>query len=74
MPVVSPRRRPNVTGIASVDQAAAAELTELAIKFCLKELKPDGVFVVKVFQGAGFEPFVKLMRENRHFGKIVLEM
>ena len=55
---------PNVTGIASVDQAAAAELTELAIKFCLKELKPDGVFVVKVFQGEAFQAVLARMKET----------
>lgn len=55
---------PNVTGIASVDQAAAAELTELAIKFCLEELKPDGVFVVKVFQGEAFQAVLARLKET----------
>jgi len=45
---------PNLSGIADVDQARAAELVLLAMRFALKVLKPSGVFVVKVFQGAAF--------------------
>jgi 23S rRNA (uridine2552-2'-O)-methyltransferase len=55
---------PNVTGIASVDQANAAELTRLAIEFCKKELNPDGVFVVKVFQGEAFQAVLARMKET----------
>jgi 23S rRNA (uridine2552-2'-O)-methyltransferase len=59
---------PNVTGIPSVDQANAAELTGLAIEFCGEELKPDGVFVVKVFQGEAFAEVLARMKET--FGKV----
>ena len=45
---------PNLSGIASVDQANAAYLTELAVDFSLKWLKPNGNFLVKVFIGTGF--------------------
>ncbi len=53
---------PNITGISSVDQPNAAYLTELALDFSLKWLKPDGHFLVKVFIGSGFDEIVKNMR------------
>lgn len=55
---------PNLSGIASADQARALELAELALGFALKHLKPQGNFLVKSFHGAGFEAFVKRMRER----------
>ena len=53
---------PNISGISSVDQANAAYLTELALDFSLKWLKPGGNFLVKVFVGSGFEDIVRNMR------------
>ncbi|HEY8888023.1 MAG TPA: RlmE family RNA methyltransferase [Gallionella sp.] len=55
---------PNMSGVASADQARAVHLAELAMEFALEHLKPDGCFLVKVFQGAGFEDFYKLMRSR----------
>ncbi len=55
---------PNLTGIVLTDQARLYALGELALDFAVKFLKPNGCFLVKVFQGDGFDPFVKLMREN----------
>ena len=55
---------PNMSGVASADQARALHLAELAMEFALEHLKPDGCFLVKVFQGAGFEDFYKLMRSR----------
>jgi len=54
---------PNLSGIASADQARALELAELALGFALKHLKPQGKFLVKAFHGAAFEAFVRRMRE-----------
>lgn len=45
---------PNLSGIGNVDQARALELSAAAIDFCCKALKPDGVFLVKAFQGEAF--------------------
>jgi len=45
---------PNLSGIASVDQARAAELAELATELSLEVLKPTGALLVKVFQGEAF--------------------
>jgi 23S rRNA (uridine2552-2'-O)-methyltransferase len=60
---------PNISGVASADQARAMHLAELAMEFALEHLKPGGSFLVKVFQGAGFEEFLKLMRSR--FAKVV---
>ena len=46
---------PNLSGIGNVDQARALELAGAATDFCRKALKPDGVFLVKAFQGGAFE-------------------
>lgn len=53
---------PNLSGIASSDQARVMALAELALDFALKHLKPQGNFLVKTFQGAGFDAFLKGMR------------
>jgi len=60
---------PNMSGISSVDQANAAYLTELAVDFSSKWLKPGGNFLVKVFIGSGFEEIVSMMRDT--FEKVV---
>lgn len=60
---------PNMTGIADVDQAGAAHLTELALEFSKNWLKPSGHFLVKVFIGAGFEEILQTMRQM--FDKVV---
>jgi len=59
---------PNLSGIASVDQARATLLAELAFDFAREQLKPSGMFVVKVFQGAGFPELLVAMR--RHFATV----
>jgi 23S rRNA (uridine2552-2'-O)-methyltransferase len=60
---------PNISGISSVDQPNAVYLTELAVDFSLKWMKPEGNFLVKVFVGSGFEEIVKIMRDS--FEKVV---
>ncbi|WP_025869284.1 23S rRNA (uridine(2552)-2'-O)-methyltransferase RlmE [Methylobacillus glycogenes] len=60
---------PNMSGIAVVDQANAAYLTELALEFSRDWLKPGGNFLVKVFIGAGFDEIVLAMRGS--FEKVV---
>ncbi len=60
---------PNISGIGVADQARAMHLAELALDFAVHHLKPDGSFLVKVFQGAGFEEYLRLMRA--HFAKVV---
>ncbi|MEO8136253.1 MAG: RlmE family RNA methyltransferase [Betaproteobacteria bacterium] len=54
---------PNMSGVASVDQARGMLLAELALEFAVKWLKPGGFALVKVFQGEGFDAFRSQMRE-----------
>jgi len=59
---------PNLSGIPGVDQARAAEMTLAAIDFCLRKLKPEGVFVVKLFHGEAFDEI--LARLKKTFRKV----
>ena len=54
---------PNISGIASADQARAAELAQMAIGFCRSWLKPEGALLVKVFQGEEFTGVLKEMKQ-----------
>lgn len=55
---------PNISGIAVADQTRAMHLAELALDFAVSWLKADGAFLVKVFQGYGYDDFVKSMRQS----------
>jgi 23S rRNA (uridine2552-2'-O)-methyltransferase len=53
---------PNLSGISLVDQARALELAGAAVEFCAKALKPEGVFVVKAFQGGAFDDLMRRLK------------
>jgi len=53
---------PNMSGVMLSDQARHYELCELALEFAVDWLKPNGAFLVKAFQGVGFEGFRAQMR------------
>ncbi|MDO6446426.1 23S rRNA (uridine(2552)-2'-O)-methyltransferase RlmE [Colwellia sp. 1_MG-2023] len=53
----------NFTGNDSADSARSMYLVELALDMCHQVLKKNGAFVVKVFQGEGFEQFMKETRQ-----------
>ena len=55
---------PNISGIAISDQARAMHLAELALDFARNWLQPDGAFLVKIFQGHGFDAFLQEMRQT----------
>ena len=55
---------PNMSGMNAVDQPRSMYLVELALDMACQVLKPDGVFVSKVFQGEGFDELLRLMRAN----------
>jgi len=55
---------PNITGIDSADQASSMYLVELALDFVRQALEPKGDFVVKVFQGAGSDAYLKDVRSS----------
>ena len=53
---------PNLTGAKAVDQPAMMYLAELGIDLTCQVLKPEGVFIAKLFQGEGFDQFVRHVR------------
>ena len=55
---------PNLSGMHSVDQPKSIHLAELAFDLARGFLTPDGVFVSKLFQGAGFEDLVSQFRSS----------
>jgi 23S rRNA (uridine2552-2'-O)-methyltransferase len=61
---------PNISGMKVVDQPRAMYLAELAFDFCQKALKKGGDYLVKVFQGEGFDDYLKLLRD--HFEQVVI--
>jgi 23S rRNA (uridine2552-2'-O)-methyltransferase len=60
----------NFTGIAVSDQARTMALGELARDFALLHLKPQGVLVTKIFQGAGYDEYLRSLRGA--FAKVVV--
>ena len=54
---------PNMSGNAVTDQARSFYLCELALDFASQHLKTGGSFLVKVFQGAGYQEYTAAMRE-----------
>ena len=61
---------PNISGVDSADQAASMYLVELALDFVRQALEPRGDFVVKVFQGAGSDAYLKDVRAS--FDKVLV--
>jgi 23S rRNA (uridine2552-2'-O)-methyltransferase len=59
---------PNMSGIDAVDQPRQLHLAELALEFSREVLKPGGVLLAKVFQGAGFDELLRAVR--REFVKV----
>ncbi len=55
---------PNLSGVASTDQARHRELCELALDFARAHLKPGGALLIKAFQGTGFREFMVAMRSS----------
>jgi len=55
---------PNITGSRAVDQPRAMNLAEEALELCQSALRPGGSFLVKLFQGEGFESFVETARKQ----------
>ena len=61
---------PNISGIPTRDQALAFTLAEAARDFALLHLKPEGVLLVKVLMGAGYDDYLRSLRGT--FGKVVV--
>lgn len=55
---------PNLSGVGSSDQARAMALVELALESASEFLTENGAFAVKVFQGEGFDAYMKEVRNR----------
>lgn len=53
---------PNLSGMATVDQPRSIYLCELALDFAMNHLKPGGDFLTKIFQGEGFDDYLRRLR------------
>ena len=53
---------PNLSGVNAVDQPRSMHLVELAEEFAAAHLRKGGAFLTKLFQGEGFDEFVRRLR------------
>ena len=53
---------PNMSGVDAVDLPRAMHLAELAMEFADRHLRPGGAFLIKLFQGVGFDAYVRDLR------------
>ena len=61
---------PNKSGMDAVDQPRAMHLSELAMEFADGQLRAGGTFLIKLFQGVGFDDYVRELR--RRYAKVVI--
>ncbi|MGZ8095486.1 MAG: 23S rRNA (uridine(2552)-2'-O)-methyltransferase RlmE [Methylosarcina sp.] len=61
---------PNMSGNKSTDQIRSLYLAELALETAKSVLTQGGVFLVKLFQGEGFELFHRNLRN--YFSKVII--
>ncbi|GGF86033.1 23S rRNA (uridine(2552)-2'-O)-methyltransferase RlmE [Alteromonas lipolytica] len=61
---------PNMSGVNTTDQYASMYLVELALDMARNVLQPGGSFCAKVFQGVGYEEYVKDVRSS--FNKVIV--
>lgn len=59
---------PNKSGVDSVDLPRAMHLAELAMDFADRRLRPGGNLLIKLFQGVGFDEYVRQLR--RRYAKV----
>ena len=59
---------PNKSGMDAVDQPRMMHLAELAMDFADHHLRPGGTFLIKLFQGTGFDQYVRDLR--RRYAKV----
>jgi 23S rRNA (uridine2552-2'-O)-methyltransferase len=55
---------PNTSGVRAVDQPRSMYLCELALDFARNTLRPGGGFVTKIFQGEGFDEYIRDVRSS----------
>ncbi len=54
---------PNMSGVRESDQPRAMYLCELALDLSSRVLRPGGDFLIKIFQGEGFDLYHKQVRQ-----------
>lgn len=59
---------PNMSGVDAVDLPRAMHLSELAMDFADRHLRVEGTFLIKLFQGVGFDDYVRELR--RRYAKV----
>jgi len=61
---------PNISGMEAVDQPRSMYLTDLAVDFAERVVRPGGGLLIKVFQGEGFDELLRGLRSN--YNKVVI--
>ena len=61
---------PNKSGVDAVDLPRAMHLAELAMEFADQHLNAGGAFLIKLFQGVGFDDYVRELR--RRYAKVAI--
>ena len=61
---------PNFSGVDAVDLPRSMHLAELALEFADHHLRPGGAFLIKLFQGVGFDDYVRQLR--RRYDKVAI--
>jgi 23S rRNA (uridine2552-2'-O)-methyltransferase len=61
---------PNMSGVNATDQYSSMYLVELALDMARQVLRPKGSFCAKVFQGVGYDEYLKDVRSS--FDKVMI--
>jgi 23S rRNA (uridine2552-2'-O)-methyltransferase len=61
---------PNKSGMEAVDQPRVMHLAELAMEFADSHQKPGGTFLIKLFQGTGFDDYLRDLR--RRYARVAI--
>lgn len=61
---------PNMSGMDAIDQPKAMYLAELALELARDVLAEGGSYVVKVFQGEGFDEYIRQCKDS--FAKVMI--
>lgn len=61
---------PNLSGVSGSDQSRSMYLAELALDIALQVLAENGSFATKLFQGDGFDAYIKTLRSS--FKRVVI--
>ncbi|WP_343988109.1 23S rRNA (uridine(2552)-2'-O)-methyltransferase RlmE [Kangiella japonica] len=61
---------PNMSGMDAIDQPKAMYLAELALELARDVLAQGGSYVVKVFQGEGFDEYIRQCKDS--FAKVMI--